>query len=93
MNSALAAIDALQVGGWLSQETTQGEQRCKLAVRIKASDKLVFVNRLGIKVMEIQRRELARLLVLGVVSIVDTGRGFDSSLERIVRSIQQEKQG
>lgn len=89
--AALAAVDTMQVGGWISQETSDGEQRCKLAVKIRASDKMVFVNRLGIKVLDITRLELARLLVHGAVTILDTGAGFDSTLERVVRSIQKEK--
>lgn len=91
MAAALAAVDSIQVGGWISQETSDGEQRCKLAVKIKANDKLVFVNRLGIKILDITRPELARLLVHGAVTILDTGAAFDSTLERVVRSIQKEK--
>ena len=91
LEAALSAVDALQVGGWVSQETSEGEQRCKLAVKIKATEKLVFVNRLGIKALDITRHELARLLVLGAVAILDTGAAFDSTLERVVRTIQQDK--
>ena len=91
LTAALAAVDTLQVGGWIAQETSEGEQRCKLAVKIRATEKLVFVNRLGIKVLDINRQELARLLVHGAVTIVDTGAAFDSTLERVVRTIQKEK--
>lgn len=91
LSAALAAVDTLQVGGWIAQETSEGEQRCKLAVKIRASEKMVFVNRLGIKVLDIQRQELARLLVHGAVTILDTGAAFDSTLERVVRTIQKEK--
>jgi len=91
MSAALSAVDTIQVGGWISQETSEGEQRCKLAVKIRATDKMVFVNRLGIKILDITRQELARLLIHGAVTILDTGAGFDSTLERVVRSIQKDK--
>lgn len=91
LETAVQAIDQIQVGGWIAQQTSDGEQRCKLAVKIRGRDKLVFVNRVGIKILEINKQELARLLVYGAVSILDTGAAFDSTLERVVRSIQKEK--
>jgi hypothetical protein len=68
-----------------------GESRCKLAVRIKATDKFIFVNRLGIKTWETQLEELVRAVALGEVTIQDTGAKFDSALERVVKTIQSEK--
>ncbi len=89
--AALQAIDQLQVGGWILQQTSQGEERCKLAVRIRGGEKLVFVNRLGIKVLEIDREPLAELLARGLVTVVDTGAKFSNTLERVVRSIQEDR--
>lgn len=89
--AALQAIDQLQVGGWILQQTSQGEERCKLAVRIRGREKLVFVNRLGIKILEIEREPLAELLARGLVSIIDTGVKFSNTLERVVRSIQEDR--
>jgi hypothetical protein len=91
LKSAIDAIDKIQVGGWIEQETTEGMLRCKLAVKIRATDKLIFVNRLGIKVLAIEKQELARLLVYGAITIVDIGVEFDNTLERVVRSIQKDK--
>ncbi|MGB3622795.1 MAG: DUF1631 family protein [Ketobacter sp.] len=91
MTAAMQAIEQIQVGGWIAQQTSEGELRCKLAVKIRGRDKLVFVNRVGIKILEIDKQELARLMVYGAVSILDTGSAFDSTLERVVRSIQKEK--
>lgn len=90
-NAALQAIDQLQVGGWILQQTSKGEERCKLAVRIRGREKLVFVNRLGVKVLEIDRVPLAELLARGLVTIIDTGVKFNNTLERVVRSIQEER--
>lgn len=89
--AARQAIDQMQVGGWILQQTSQGEERCKLAVRIRGGEKLVFVNRLGIKVLEINRDALAELLARGLVTIVDTGIQFSNTLERVVRSIQEDR--
>lgn len=89
--TALQAIDQIQVGGWIVQQTSKGEERCKLAVRLRGRDKLIFVNRLGVKVLEIDRQPLAELLARGLVTIVDTGQKFDNTLERVVRSIQEDR--
>lgn len=89
--AALAAIDQIQIGGWIIQQTSRGEERCKLAVKLRGRDKLIFVNRLGVKVLEIDCQQLAELLARGLVSIVDTGEKFDNTLERVVRSIQEDR--
>lgn len=89
--TALDAIDQIQIGGWITQQTSKGEERCKLAVRLRGRDKLIFVNRLGVKVLEIDRQPLAELLARGLVGIVDTGQKFDNTLERVVRSIQEDR--
>lgn len=89
--TALEAIDQIQVGGWITQQTSSGEERCKLAVKIRGRDKLIFVNRLGVKVLEIDRQPLAELVACGLVIIVDTGKKFDNTLERVVRSIQEDR--
>lgn len=69
----------------------EGELRCKLVVKIWGCDKLVFVNCVGIKILEIDKQELVCLMVYGVVLILDIGLVFDSILEWVVRSIQKEK--
>ncbi len=89
--AALEAIDQIQVGGWIVQQTSKGDERCKLAVRLRGRDKLIFVNRLGVKVLEIDRQPLAELLARGLIGIVDTGEKFDNTLERVVRSIQEDR--
>lgn len=89
--AALEAIDQIQIGGWIIQQTTKGEERCKLAVKLRGRDKLIFVNRLGVKVLEIDRQQLAELLARGLISIVDTGEKFDNTLERVVRTIQEDR--
>lgn len=89
--AALEAIDQIQIGGWIIQQTSKGEERCKLAVKLRGRDKLIFVNRLGVKVLEIDCQQLAELLARGLVSIVDTGEKFDNTLERVVRSIQEDR--
>lgn len=92
LEAASTAVNQLNVGGWVVLTDAAGtESRCKLAVRIKATDKFIFVNRLGIKVWEAQFEELVRAVALGEVTIQDTGAQFDSALERVVKTIQSEK--
>ena len=92
LNAALQVVDSLKVGAWIVHSTAEGDQRCKLAVKIRGNGKLVFVNRLGIKALEVQRDQLASLIGEGTVTVQDTGTEFDNTLERVVRSIQKDKQ-
>ncbi len=91
LETALQALDQIQIGGWITSIVANVEQRLKLAVKIKGRDKMVFVDRVGVKALEVHRHELARLLATGAVSIVDVGAQFDSTLERVVRNIQNSK--
>lgn len=90
--AAQVAIDQLNVGGWVLWIKESGEEvRCKLAVKMKATSKLIFVNRLGLKELDITQSELAEKIAAGEVTIQDTGAQFDSALERVVKNIQAEK--
>lgn len=92
MQASYAAVDGLQIGArlvWYKSE--QEDVSLKLAVKIRSTDKLVFVNHVGIKTLDTDRRGLARLIASGRVAIIDIGVKFDSALERIVKHIQQDK--
>lgn len=92
MQASYAAVDGLQIGARLVwYKSDQEDVTLKLAVKLRSSDKLVFVNHIGIKTLDTNRQALARLIASGRVVIIDIGAKFDSALERIVKHIQQDK--
>lgn len=92
MQTSFAAVDGLQIGArlvWYKSE--QEDVTLKLAVKTRAGEKLIFVNHIGIKALDTDRKKLARLIASGRMVIIDIGSKFDSALERIVKHIQQDK--
>ncbi len=93
---ALQAVDALAVGMWV--EFSDGDEqsvRCKLAAKINAIDKFIFVNRQGVKVVEKTRMGLAKELRDGSVRIISDGALFSRALESVIgnlRDAQHEQQ-
>ncbi len=84
----LARADALRVGCWLELNREGSQIRCKLAAFIRAVDKYIFVNRSGAKVAEYKRSELAQLMALGHIEILDDGLIFDRALESIIDNLR-----
>ena len=96
LQAAARALNDLQVGGWIVlipgvfDVSPDAEVRLKLAVVVKGGDKFIFVNRLGIKQLELDRLRFVNAVALGEISIVDNGVQFSSALEKVVRNIQKE---
>jgi hypothetical protein len=84
-------VDGINIGGWIDYSKDNESIVCKLAVKMKATERMIFVNRVGEKVLDTHREELAELMAKGCVTIVDKGRAFDRALESVVKSIRQEK--
>lgn len=82
--------DDLNVGVWA--EFTGDDEisiRCKLAARIKAIDKYIFVNRQGIKVLERTRMALAKELKEGTVKLISDGLLFSRALESVIGNLRE----
>lgn len=90
LQEAREALDALQLGGWIEiMEADAEPKRCKLAVRLNATDKLVFVDRIGLRVGEFKREELVNRIVEGTARVLDSGKDFDERLSRVVGTIRK----
>lgn len=94
---ALVQVDNLSVGIWVEFKGEDEDQstRCKLAAKINAIDKYIFVNRQGVKVVEKTRMGLARELRDGTVNIISDGLLFSRALESVIgnlRDSQHEQQ-
>lgn len=87
---ALQHVDGLAVGMWV--EFSDGEEqnvRCKLAAKINAIDKFIFVNRQGVKVVEKTRMGLAKELRDGSVRIISDGALFSRALESVIGNLRE----
>ncbi|OUR92534.1 hypothetical protein A9Q81_16445 [Gammaproteobacteria bacterium 42_54_T18] len=95
LQASARALNDLQVGGWIVLVpgvfgvSLDAEVRLKLAVVVKGGNKYIFVNRLGIKQLELDRPRFVNAVALGEISIVDNGIQFSSALEKVVRNIQK----
>jgi len=90
---AVARVDNLSIGMWVE---FAGEDdyntRCKLAAKISAIDKFIFVNRQGVKVVEKTKMGLAGELHDGTVSIISDGLLFSRALESVISNLRDRQQ-
>jgi hypothetical protein len=67
--------------------------RCKLAAKINAIDKYIFVNRQGVKVVEKTRLGLAHELKDGAVRMISDGLLFSRALESVIGNLRDSQHG
>ena len=90
---ALAQVDNLSVGMWVEfAGEDDNNTRCKLAAKISAIDKFIFVNRQGVKVVEKTKMGLALELHDGTVSIISDGLLFSRALESVIGNLRDSQQ-
>ena len=82
-NAALQQVDRMAAGAWIEMGAGDEAQRLKLALRIGASGKLVFVDRYGLNRKEIMRESLMRSLLQGDARILNEGVEFAETLSRV----------
>ncbi|MEP3562904.1 MAG: DUF1631 family protein [Marinobacter sp.] len=88
---AARQIDQLELEGWIVLESEQAKDaplRLKLAVKIAATGKFVFVDRLGLNRHQLMREELVAGIVGGGIKILGGGAAFDDTLSRVVGRIR-----
>lgn len=85
-------LDAKDIpeGSWLSyiDEKSNKQLRCKLSSKIDA-DSYIFVNRLGFKILEKSRRQLAYDMQFKKASVLDTRPLFERLMEKVVSHLKQ----
>lgn len=79
----LDRIDQLAAGAWIQVGSGEGARKLKLALRIGASGKLVFVDRFGLSREEIQREELMQWVLRGEATLLSEGAEFADTLSRV----------
>lgn len=86
----LGVVDDLGVGTWLEFAIEEDQStRCKLAARINAIDKFIFVNRQGVKVLEKNRMGLALEFKQESVRVISDGLLFSRALETVIGNLRQ----
>lgn len=91
--TAYRLVDEIKLGSWIALEDQATDndtapRRLKLAVRINASRKLIFVDRLGLNRTEFSVDDLAAGLVAGKIRILSSAAEFDDTLSRVVGRIR-----
>ncbi|WP_203301348.1 DUF1631 domain-containing protein [Marinobacter sediminum] len=85
----VAQIDTIEVGNWVEFRLVNGASfRCKLSAIIEEADCFVFVNRMGLKVIEKNRIELAHEMRRGRLTLLEQGALIDRALDAVVGSLR-----
>jgi hypothetical protein len=88
-NEVLA--EKLSIGSWVEVLQANGWNRVRFIARLKSSQKMLFVNRVGIKMCEFTIQTFAQALEEGQVQIVDDSEAFEKALQAVVTNLKQMK--
>ncbi|MGM0569755.1 DUF1631 domain-containing protein [Marinobacter sp.] len=87
----LPKIDAINIGQWVEFRLVNGSSfRCKLSAIIDEADCFVFVNRMGLKVIEKTRIDLAHEMHRGRLTILEQGALIDRALDAVVGTLRKQ---
>lgn len=83
--------DTLPIGSWLAYEDSQKGKiiRCKLSAKIDITDAYIFVNRLGFKILERNRKDLAYDMQQKRAIVLDATPIFDRAMSAVVDNIKK----
>lgn len=87
----MRTVQRLRVGNWVEALDDDEPLRCKLVARVDGSDRLVFVNRTGMKVREWSQAGLAQALHRGAVRLLDDGPLFERALDAVLDGLRQQQ--
>lgn len=84
------AIEDIGIGTWVEFALVNGSRfRCKLSAIIEEADSYVFVNRMGLKVVEKKCMDLAQDLRRGRLTLLEQGALIDRALDSVVGNLRQ----
>ena len=63
--------------------------RCKLSTKIDEAECFIFVNRMGLKVVEKTRRELAHEMRRGRVKVLEQGLLVDRAMNSVMGNLRK----
>ena len=83
-------VEAINVGSWVEFSLVNGTRfRCKLSAIIEEADCYVFVNRMGLKVIEKTRLDLAHEMRRGRLTVLEQGALIDRALDAVIGSLRR----
>lgn len=89
-NPEFLIIRNMQVGDWIEFTLINGSRfRCKLSAKMEEPDCYIFVNRIGLKVVEKSRQELAADLANGRIAVLEQGLLVDRALDAVVGNLRK----
>lgn len=92
LRQARQTAAALAIGSWVELYDTLGAaQRVRLAVKLSASGKLIFVDDQGARRADCEREEFALRLLDGSARVLDQGPQFEDALARVVDSLRRDR--
>jgi hypothetical protein len=92
--SFLELSQNLPIGSWVDVAKENEWIRARLIARLNSSKKMLFVNRIGIKVCEFVENDFANLMQTNQIKVVKNAAVFEKALESVVvnlRSMRKEK--
>jgi hypothetical protein len=92
--SFLELTQNLAIGSWVDVAKENEWIRARLIARLNSSKKMLFVNRIGIKVCEFIESDFANLMQTNQIKVVKNAAVFEKALESVVvnlRSMRKEK--
>ena len=94
-NEVLGVVSNLKLGAWIcvvgEKEGEQEKQQFKLAVKLAATGKLIFVDKIGIKRREYSHMDLVQGIIEKGIEILSDGAEFDEHLEQALKRIRLSK--
>jgi hypothetical protein len=85
----VAKLDDIEIGNWVEFKLVNGTSfRCKLSAVIEEANCFVFVNRMGLKVIEKTRVELAHEMRRGRLMLLEQGALIDRALNAVVGNLR-----
>ena len=83
-------LESINIGDWIEFHLVNGTHfRCKLSAVIEDADSFVFVNRMGLKVVEKSRAELAHEFRRGRITLLEQGALIDRALDAVVGGLNR----
>lgn len=90
-NEVLGVLSNFSLGAWISIKIDNEKQRFKLVVKLAATGKYIFVDKLGVKKKEYLEADLVQAIINQEIEILSDGAEFEDSLERVVSRLRMSK--
>ena len=90
-NEVISALSHFNLGAWVSIKIADEKQRFKLVVKLAATGKYIFVDKLGVRKKEYLEADLVQAIINQEIEILSDGAEFEDSLERVVSRLRMSK--